>query len=45
MKCHNCGHEWEYKGSYWYATCPSCHSKVKTPFHGTVNNKRKVKQP
>ena len=27
--CHNCGHEWNYKGnSEFYATCPSCYYKV-----------------
>ena len=30
MICHNCKHEWKYKGnSVYYATCPKCHYKVR----------------
>ena len=29
MKCDKCGHEWDYKGSHKFATCPSCLGKVK----------------
>ena len=28
MKCIHCGHEWYYKGSAKYATCPSCMRKT-----------------
>jgi len=29
LKCHHCGHEWEYRGkSQFYASCPVCHYKV-----------------
>jgi predicted nucleic acid-binding Zn-ribbon protein len=29
LKCPRCGHEWEYRGRLWLATCPSCGKKVK----------------
>jgi hypothetical protein len=29
MKCPKCNHEWDYKGTASFATCPSCLSKVK----------------
>ena len=30
MRCHNCGHTWNYKGkSKHYATCPRCRFKVR----------------
>lgn len=29
LKCHLCGHAWNYKGkSEYYATCPRCYRKV-----------------
>ena len=30
LRCHHCGHEWDYKGkSKYYATCPVCYYKVR----------------
>lgn len=30
MKCHRCGHEWEYKGkSKYFTSCPQCKTSVK----------------
>jgi len=28
MICKHCGHEWTYKGSAKYATCPNCMRKT-----------------
>jgi len=34
MKCHHCGHVWDYTGkAKYYATCPTCHYKVNMRKH------------
>jgi len=42
MKCHHCGHVWDYKGNseYW-VTCSRCLRKIKAIKKEDVKSKRK----
>lgn len=33
IRCEKCGYKWEYTGKLWYATCPRCNGKTKTPLN------------
>lgn len=43
IKCHHCGHEWNYKGkSEFYAPCPKCMYKVNIKKNKLKNGDREV---